>query len=472
MKITAMRCCLLALLTFLMPVTSRADLYSASAAAEKKDFVRAFELYRELAEIGHSEAQENLAVMYVSGEGVKRDNVLGYAWAAIALENGGGEAAKGIVAQLEPHLNPAARSRIAEVQSQFGKAALQERLLPTLPTSPMPIRPGAPDSHLCQMRSPANPDTYYPYDAKIQMISGTVMVEATVAPDGRARNARVWYSLPAKVFDESGRRVAMNNVYTPPRENGVPVACTIRFKVRFRVTYASGGGGDDEQKKVLADVRAKAESGDPRSQLTYGLLLEMRDDMNTKAEYTIAWFLKAAQGGVPSAQYLVGMHTLASSALAGQGKPDKGLTWLQMAANSGQSDAQVALANYLLRNKPDADTFAKALELLEKAAATDNRDGKYFLAALLATGEDAARRNPKRALELIATMKDEFEFDPTFFEIRAAAEAMLGEFEAAQKNQKAAIRQARKHGWNIDDQQARLASYEASKTWSGNLFAY
>ena len=48
--------------------------------------------------------------MYVNGEGVKRDNVLGYAWAAIAKESGGGAAAAGILAQLEPHLNAAARS--------------------------------------------------------------------------------------------------------------------------------------------------------------------------------------------------------------------------------------------------------------------------------------------------------------------------------------------------------------------------
>ena len=101
----------------LMPLTCRADLYAAAEAAQNQDFTRAFSLYREIAELGHAEAQENLAVMYVNGEGVKRDNVLGYAWAAIALENGGGEAAKGIITQLKPHLNPAARARIAEVQA-------------------------------------------------------------------------------------------------------------------------------------------------------------------------------------------------------------------------------------------------------------------------------------------------------------------------------------------------------------------
>ena len=37
-------------------------------------------------------AQENVAAMYVAGEGVKRDNVLGYGWALISRENGGGDA--------------------------------------------------------------------------------------------------------------------------------------------------------------------------------------------------------------------------------------------------------------------------------------------------------------------------------------------------------------------------------------------
>jgi hypothetical protein len=49
---------------------------------------------------------------------------------------------------------------------------------------------------------------------------------------------------------------------------------------------------------------------------------------------------------------------------------------------------------------------------------------------------------------------------------------MLGNFEAAQKDQKTAVSRARKYGWNLGDQQARLASYQASKPWTGNLFAY
>jgi hypothetical protein len=208
-----------------------ADLYQASAAAGKGDFARAFSLYRELAELGHPEAQENLAVMYVSGEGVPRDNILGYAWAKLALEQGaGGEAARSIVAQLEPRLSAEARARIAEVQAQFGAAALNARLLPVAEP------PAAdPEKLRCRMKSAADPDLYYPVEAKRQGISGEVLVEARVEADGSVRLPRAWYSFPPLVFEEAGRAVALNSRYTPGMDKGVFVPCTIRFKVKFTI---------------------------------------------------------------------------------------------------------------------------------------------------------------------------------------------------------------------------------------------
>lgn len=460
-----LRVFMMVLVSILMPLTSRADLYSAAAAFEAKELERAFELYRELAELGHAEAQENLAVMYVNGEGVKRNNVLGYAWASLALSNGGGEAARGIVNQIEPHLTAAARERIAEVHSKFGTAALEERLLPKAQA------PSAWILNQCKMRSVADPDNYYPADAKRQLISGTVLVEATVAPDGRARNVRAWYSLPANVFDEAARRVAFANVYDPPKENGVAIACTVRFKVKFTVR-GSGVAAEatPEQQRIFADVRAKAEAGDPRSQLTYSLLIELRPDMNINAQHT-HWTLKAAQAGVLSAQYLVGMQLLSASTRGVEKSDSKGVAWLQMAADGGQSDAQAALANYLLRTRT-TERFGDAQDLLEKAAAAGHKDGKFYLAAMLAAGSDASRRDPKRALDLLDQVKGDLDLDPTFFEVRAAAKAMLGEFAVAQNDQKIALQKARKLGWDLKVQQARLADYAASKPWTGNFFVY
>src|SRR5690349_3579887 len=120
------------LLCALAAPAARADVYAAAAAVEKQDFARAFELYREVAELGRLEGQENLAVSYVNGEGVKRDNVLGYSWAKIARENGGGVEMQKIIDVIEPRLTDAARLRAAELQAMFGKEALQKNLLPVM----------------------------------------------------------------------------------------------------------------------------------------------------------------------------------------------------------------------------------------------------------------------------------------------------------------------------------------------------
>ena len=142
-----------------------------------------------------------------------------------------------------------------------------------------------------------------------------------------------------------------------------------------------------------------------------------------------------------------------------------------MAADAGQPDAQTLLASYLLRTDP-ANASGKAQDLLEKAAASGHRDGKFYLAGVLATGPDAARRDPRRALSLLEQVKDELDFDPAFFEVRAAAHAMLGDFTEAQNDQKKALLRATKFGWDTEDLKARLESYTASKPWTGNLFAF
>ena len=177
--------------------------------------------------------------MYVNGEGVKRDNVLGYAWAAIALENGGGEAAKGIVAQLEPHLNAAARSRIAEVQAQFGKAALEERLFGLQRRRCLRLRSDVRRIRSCQMRFPSRtPTTYYPNGReapedfrhgaggsdgrarrpraqcpRLVFVAGKGLRRSrTASRDDRMsmrRHARMAYRLPARSASKFGFRVTM-----------------------------------------------------------------------------------------------------------------------------------------------------------------------------------------------------------------------------------------------------------------------
>ena len=448
----------------------RADLYSAQQAYNKQDYVQAFAQYRELAEMGQPLAQENLAVMYVSGEGVKRDNVLGYAWALIARENGGSDAMQNIISQLEPHLVESMLQRVAAVQAQFGKAALQQRLYPEIlepgqaPTTP-------PDPNGCTFLKPANPDDYYPRAAIQQGLSGNVEVQYTVMPDGRARNPRVTFAMPLLAFDAPAANVILKSTFKPRTQNGVAVPCSMVVRVKFVSRAGIANENSPDLKKLADNARPKAVAGDPSSQLAYGMMLEAMASTDPAAERPATWYLKAAQAGIPSAQYLIGSPMLRATGPNSADKVKKGLFWITKAADAGQADAQVDLANYLLSQPGDPANRARAYDLLEKAAKSESREGKYRLAALLASDADETRRDPKRALGLLEQVMIDKELDPTAFEIRAAANATSGDFDAARNDQGRAIRMAAKLGWDLAPQKARLAKYESSAAWTGDLLA-
>jgi TPR repeat protein len=280
----------------------------------------------------------------------------------------------------------------------------------------------------------------------------------------------VIYSVPAGVFDEAARLALLRSEFSPARsKKGGLVPCTIGVMMR----YVMEGYETSDYPKLgtyVKQTREKAEQGDPRAQLVYGLLVSGLPQLKKTRGDAMPWFLKSAQAGMPTAQFTVGY-----SMLQGWGcecDEPKGLLWLHRAAAADQSDAQVALANYLLRGEPSVEDVAKARKWLERAVANQNRDAKFYLAALLAAGVDPGSRDPQRSLGMLKEVMGEMDADPTAFEIRAAAQAMLGNFVEAQKDQQKALRMARKLGWETASQQTRLTTYEKKAAWSGDLFAF
>lgn len=435
-----------------------ADLYQAGKAYQRKDFARAFELYRELAELGHPEAQESLAVMYVNAEGLKRDNVLGYAWASMAIDNGAGEASRSIVAQLEPHLTDGARARIAGLRAQFGNEALLRTLLP--------VEAGPKDWRKlpCKMVSPANPDFYYPEHARANHIRGMALVQARIHPDGSARNPTVWFSFPVGEFDQSSRAVALQSRYASTASEAEP--CTMLFKVKYSMPGSKSDLSDE-----AAKLKVLAEKGDPRSQMAFGILLATAPEVHTEYnEGGFRWFLKAGQAGLPSGQYFVARHLEAGVGV--EKDLVKARRWFELAAKSQTPGSMVSLANYELRQTGDAAARARGVDLLRRAADAKNWLAQFYLAALMAADSGAEWHDPKRALELIEELNGGFDYDPASFEIRAAAHAALGNFHRAKFMQSRAIREARHIHWDVTAMQERLASYQAGKPWNGELIEF
>lgn len=459
-------CQFIALAGLLAAPTVRADLYQAEAAVVAGDLPKAFTLFRELAELGHALSQENLAVMYVSGEGVPRDNILGYAWAKLALERGGnGESARNIVAQIEPRLTDAAKLRVAEVHAQFGNDALQARLLalPFAPTSAAANgSPPKPDTFksACRIKAPADPDAFYPMDAKLKGISGEVIITARVAADGSVRQPRAWYSVPADTFEEAGRAVALHTKFIAATEGGVAVPCVYRLKVKFGINGFLSASPPAESLKLVDKMRAEALKGDPHSQLTYGMVSSMRQEFRSSEDGDTWWFLKAAQAGVPIAQYLVGM-ILADN---GQGvERDKGMRWLEIGAKNGSGGAMTVLASHLLAPGNPPELRDQGFEWLKRASATSYRESKFLFAALLVSWHDASRRDPARALALVDEVSDSYDYDPLLSDIRAAAYGAQGDYKKAERAQSKALAIAKRLEWDTTAHRARLQAYEQGR---------
>ncbi len=461
--------CLTAILGVLMAPVAYADLYGAVAAYEKKDHARAFELFRELAELGHPLAQETLAIMYVMGEGVKRDNVAGYAWAQIAQETDPRAKVQPIIDQLDKSLSADARARVAEIRSKFGKQALEAWLLPLPREASGEEKAGKlpePTEPTCSFAEVANTNGIYPREAMRDGVSGSVFIKTTVLPDGRARNPRPLLSLPPNGFELSGRTIAFQSKFKAPKVDGVAVPCTITFWFRFTLQSS-----DTERvlKKELEKLKADVAARDPLAQVQYALLKTGWPNLNREKENIAPMLIEAAQAGLPTAQFSVGFYTLGGMSVTRDRA--KGLRWLEMAASKGHHDAAVVLATELLRNNPGSSDVARARNLLETAAAGDNMSGKYFLADLLLEA-GSAPADPRRSLELLGDVMKHLQEDPSAFEVRAAALSQTGDFEGAIAAQKSALAKAKKLHWDVAPQEERMALYSKNQPWTRRLLDY
>lgn len=118
----AMSLRILVLLALTASGVSRADLLSAQLAYSKGDYEKAFQDYRDLAELGQPTAQYNLAIMYAKGQGVRQSELEAYAWASLAADNGDPNGRQ-LADQLRSDLAPGSEKVADETRTRFGRQA-------------------------------------------------------------------------------------------------------------------------------------------------------------------------------------------------------------------------------------------------------------------------------------------------------------------------------------------------------------
>jgi uncharacterized protein len=445
----------------LMAVDVHADLASAGAAYQKHDFDSAFTQFKELAELGQPQAQYSLAVMYARGEGVGSSLTYAHAWAALAGTNGF-EKGRELASQLEPQLTPTSLKISSDIEAQYSQTNLNTRLLPRMLqgreySDREPVRPFKPFV------------PQYPSTARSRGIQGEAYVEFTVAPDGHPRLPRILYAVPAGFFESAVKYSVLHSVYLPARSGGTPIATSVSTFYNFVLSGVTISDYGDLEHRV-ANTKAKAEGGDPSAQMLYAMMLAGLPQLHQSYNQALPWFLKAAQAGAPYAQYQVGMGLL-----SGRGcecEATKGEIWLEKAAQADQPDAQVSLAEYLLKDRSNHEAMNGAVVWLERASSRGSGSAKLLLAALLAADPAPERQNPIRALKLCDELDSDYSHDPSFWEVRAAANATRGDYRAAQRAEGEAISRAKELSWDLSKLNERQSIYAANHPWVGNLLDF
>jgi uncharacterized protein len=146
----------------------------------------------------------------------------------------------------------------------------------------------------------------------------------------------------------------------------------------------------EADRKLLADIRAKAEKGDAQSQFELGwAFVEGNLGVAKDEAEAVKWFRKAAQQNHPNAQ-----HNLGACYYKGEGvaKDDaEAVKWFRKAAEQNAADAQYNLGFCYARGLGVAKDGAEAVKWYRKAAQQNYADAQYNLGLCYADGKGVAK---------------------------------------------------------------------------------
>lgn len=459
----------------LCSLPAHADLYRALSDYKKGDYPHAFQELLALAKLGQPLAQLEVAKMYHAGRGTDWSDIHAYAWATLAAA--GGEArARALADEIRPNLAPGSERIAGWLTPSYTHAALERTLLPNFSSAPVQAgqKPSVDPMMDCRRKTLAVRLGTYPMPARRAGVQGTVIVEFTLMPDGHARFPRIVYAVPAGFFEDMAKETVLRSRFSRAAAGSLPVQCSVPFHFAFIPGPPVSIEDYERELGISIKLGSQAKAGNPEAQQLYGLLLAGEPGAGRAAQAAaLGWLVKAAQGGMPVAQYEISYDLLLG--VGCRRDEAKALRWLRMAADEDQPNAEITLAIRLLRGTPDAADVARAEAWLERAAGQRtedaSQDAQLLLAAILAATAQPEVRDPQRALQLLSTIHDYFG-DPTPAEVRAAAQAAEGHFAQATRSQRAAISLARQLGWDLAPLRRRLSRYESHQPWYGSLLEF
>lgn len=445
----------LVILFLISSSVARADFISAMENYGAKKYPEALEEFKRLASLGHKDSQFNLGVMYCRGEGVNKDLIEGYSWVALAASDSNAERSRMrdlLMNKLDSSQKQKALTRTEELLKQYSDVILKEKLTPILMS----------DAD-CQFKLTAIKQVIknYPKSMINEGIEGSVDADFTVDKLGFARDYSIIFATK-KEFGQNALDAIKFWRYQSVIVDGKPAEVVVK---QIRVNYKIDQSRLDTKQldAYVAQLRNKAETGSASDMYTFAYISDLVPQLRVEKQESNRWFYKAAQAGMPLAQYQIGKSLIRGEGC--QADAQKGIQWLTLAAQESNPEAQYFLGVSLLGSDKFEKNKKQAIEWLKHAVTANHIKASMRLAWILATDNEEMYREPAKALSLINSVYENYSDKLRANETLAAVQAANGLFDEAVATQLKAIEYAKEIEYPLEIEQQRLVAYQQHQPW-------
>jgi len=193
-----------------------------------------------------------------------------------------------------------------------------------------------------------NPEPEFSESARAAGYQGVCVLTLIVGADGMPRNIQVKNPI-GMGLDEKAVEAVRSWRFTPALKDGKPVAVQIAVEVDFHL-YAPASG--------FANLRKKADAGDAEAQLDVASFYFKHRDVPENEQLGLSYLEKAANQGLPRAQFLMGEHIAEKNASADYAKA---YMWYTLARRGGEKHSNKALKQLTSKMTPEQLQQGQAL---------------------------------------------------------------------------------------------------------------
>ncbi len=412
----------------------------AAKQLDTKNYNAAYASFDTLSKLGNKDAQFNIGVMYLKGEGREVSYPNAYAWFKLAASEGN-EGYKKTLANITKKMTEEDKINAQEIYAEL-LGVYSDKAVALKTKSDLFLTNMKSDTFLPIKKLPAK----YPKRALKDVKPGASRINYIVGKDGRTKYQHVVATTDTD-FNKASLKASKSFVYKPT-VIGENTAITQNVSNMFRFQINDVSYKKERIYEVLKKREEDAEKGSSHDRVNYAYLKDMYLQELPKAqrkEFSSAgnWFHKAAVDGNTAAQYTIGSY-LFHSEQSVENK-EKGIFWLEQAANGQNAKAQMLLGLEFIDGMRFEKNLAKGFEWLSVAAKTSTA-AQIEHALHLATVKDPAFNNIALAQKILEGIDAKKVEDlVTYHETQAVIYHLAGDVKAYKKASKKLIKHAKKH---------------------------